>query len=445
MGLSNKIPHDRQVLVLSLLAGLPAVLLAMWLVWNGPVSTALQWTLTLAVVGCWAGFAIATRERVVHPLRTLGSLLAALREGDFSIQARGARQGDPLGDLAFELNTLIGMLREQRLGALEATALLRTVMEEINVAVFAFDDRHTLRLVNRAGEKLLAQPSERLLGRTAAELDLVQCLEGDPARTFQAAFPGGVGRWGLRRSSFRQGGLPHQLLVMADLSQALREEERQAWQRLLRVLGHELNNSLAPIKSISGSLLELFSREALADDWLDDARHGLGVITSRADALSRFMEAYSRLARLPPPRLRPTAISPLVRRVASLETRLTVILVPGPELHIMADPDQLEQLLINLQKNAADAAIQTHGDVRIGWNLAAGAVEIWIEDEGPGLSNTANLFVPFFTTKPGGSGIGLVLSRQIAEAHGGTLILENRPGGAGCIARFLLPMGPDPQ
>jgi len=440
MALSNKFSHDRQVLAMALLAGLPAVLLAIYFVWSGLNTAALRWTLTIVVAGSWVGFAIAARERVVRPLRTLGGLLAALREGDFSIQARGARQGDPLGDLAYELNALIGMLREQRLGALEATALLRTVMEEINLAVFAFDDRQTLRLVNRAGERLLAHPSERLLGRTAAELDLGDCLEGEPARTFQAAFPGGIGRWGMRRSIFRQGGLPHQLLVMADLSQALREEERQAWQRLLRVLGHELNNSLAPIKSISGSLVELFNREPLADDWLDDARHGLGVITSRADALSRFMEAYSRLARLPPPKLKSTDIAPLLRRVASLETRLTVILVPGPELSVMADPDQLEQLLINLQKNAVDASIQTHGDVRIGWNLSLGALEIWIEDEGPGLSNTANLFVPFFTTKPGGSGIGLVLSRQIAEAHGGTLTLENRLGGAGCIARFILPI-----
>jgi two-component system, NtrC family, nitrogen regulation sensor histidine kinase NtrY len=440
MTVSNKLPHDRQVLALALLAGLPAVLLATWLVWTGSNPTALRWTLTLLITGSWFGFAVAARDRVVHPLRTLGGVLAALREGDFSIQVRVARPGDPLGDLSYELNALIGMLREQRLGALETTALLRTVIEEINLAIFAFDDRQTLRLVNRAGEKLLAQPSERLLGRTAGELDLIECLEGEPARTFQAAFPGGVGRWGMRRTTFRQGGLPHQLLVMADLSQALREEERQAWQRLLRVLGHELNNSLAPIKSISASLVELFQREPLAEDWLDDARHGLAVITSRADALSRFMEAYSRLARLPPPKLQPTSIPPLIRRVASLETRLTVLLVPGPELTVMADPDQLEQLLINLQKNAADAAIQTHGDVHIGWNSSGGTLEIWVEDEGPGLSNTTNLFVPFFTTKPGGSGIGLVLSRQIAEAHGGTLTLENRPGGAGCMARFLLPI-----
>jgi len=330
-------------------------------------------------------------------------------------------------------------MREQRLGALEATALLRTVMEEINLAVFAFDDEHRLRLANRAGEKLLAQPVERLLGRTAQELGLANCLEGEPARTFQAAFPGGLGRWGMRRSSFRQGGLPHQLLVLADLSQALREEERQAWQRLLRVLGHELNNSLAPIKSISGSLSALLAKDPLPEDWRDDAQRGLGVVTTRADALSRFMEAYSKLARLPQPKLRPVELGPLIRRVAGLETRLEVAVTPGPDVTVQADPDQLEQLLINLVRNGTDAALETKGGVRVGWIRSGASLEIRVEDEGPGLSNTANLFVPFFTTKPGGSGIGLALSRQIAEGHSGSLTLENRTDRTGCRAQLRLP------
>jgi two-component system, NtrC family, nitrogen regulation sensor histidine kinase NtrY len=313
-------------------------------------------------------------------------------------------------------------------------------MEEINLAVFAFDDRQRLRLTNRAGEKLLAQPVERLLSRTAAELGLSDCLGGEPARTFQAAFPGGLGRWGMRRGSFRQGGLPHQLLVLADLSQALREEERQAWQRLLRVLGHELNNSLAPIKSIAGSLAHLMAKEPLPEDWREDLQRGLGVITTRADALSRFMEAYAKLARLPQPKPRPVPIGPLVHRVARLETRLAVAVAPGPDLTIQADGDQLEQLLINLVRNATDAAQETQGGVRIGWTKSGGHLELRVEDEGPGLSNTANLFVPFFTTKPGGSGIGLALSRQIAEAHSGSLTLENRKDRPGGIARLRLPV-----
>ena len=332
------------------------------------------------------------------------------------------------------------MLREQRLGALEATALLRTVMEEINLAVFAFDDAQRLRLVNRAGERLLAQPIERLLGRTAGELGLADCLQGEPTRTLQMTFPGSIGRWGMRRSSFRQGGKPHQLLVLADLSQALREEERQAWQRLLRVLGHELNNSLAPIKSIAGSLGSLLGKEPPPADWKEDMQGGLGVITARADALSRFMEAYSRLARLPQPKLGAVEIELLIRRVAGLETRVPVVLAPGPNLMIQADGDQLEQLLINLLRNAADAALETRGGVKIGWVKTGSQLEIRVEDEGPGLSNTANLFVPFFTTKPGGSGIGLALSRQIAEAHGGSLTLENRKQGTGCLARLRLPL-----
>ena len=436
----KRLTHDRRILMLALLSGLPAVTIALVLLWLGDWSSRAQWTLTLLVVGTWFSFAFAARERVVHPLHTVSNLLSALREEDFSVRARGARRDDPLGDVMFEVNALGETLREQRLGAREATALLRTVMEEINLAVFAFDDRQRLRLVNRSGERLLAQPVERLLGRTATELGLADCLQGEPARTLQMTFPGGLGRWGMRRNSFRQGGLPHQLLVLADLSQALREEERQAWQRLLRVLGHELNNSLAPIKSISGSLASLLGKEPQPVDWKDDMQRGLGVITARADALSRFMEAYSRLARLPQPKLQPLEIEPLIRRVVGLEVRVPVVLVPGPGVMIQADGDQLEQMLINLVRNAADASLETKGGVKVGWATAGPLLEIRVEDEGPGLSNTANLFVPFFTTKPGGSGIGLALSRQIAEAHGGSLTLEGRRQGAGCVARLRLPL-----
>jgi nitrogen fixation/metabolism regulation signal transduction histidine kinase len=437
----KKLTHDRRILLLTLSSGLPALALALVLLWRGDYSSKTQWTLTVLLVGAWCSFAFAARERVVHPLQTVSNLLSALREEDFSVRARGARRDDPLGDVMFEVNALSEMLREQRLGALEATALLRTVMEEINLAVFAFDDAQRLRLVNRAGERLLAQPIERLLGRTAGELGLADCLQGEPTRTLQMTFPGSIGRWGMRRSSFRQGGKPHQLLVLADLSQALREEERQAWQRLLRVLGHELNNSLAPIKSIAGSLGSLLGKEPQPADWKEDMQGGLGVITARADALSRFMEAYSRLARLPQPKLGAVEIELLIRRVAGLETRVPVVLAPGPNLMIQADGDQLEQLLINLLHNAADAALETKGGVKIGWAKTGSQLEIRVEDEGPGLSNTANLFVPFFTTKPGGSGIGLALSRQIAEAHGGSLTLENRKQGTGCLARLRLPLG----
>lgn len=436
----KRLSFERRVLLLAFTAGLPGTLVALVLLWVADYTPRMQWTLTIFILVFWLGVAFALRARVVYQLQTLANLLAALREEDFSIRARGARSGDALGEVMLEVNALGEVLRDQRLGALEATALLRKVMVEIDVAVFTFDGKQRLRLLNRAGERLLAQPAERLLGRTAFEMGLADCLEGEPARTLPMSFPGGTGRWGVRRSTFRERGMPHQLLVLTDLSRPLREEERQAWQRLIRVLGHELNNSLAPIKSMAGTLGTLLAREPRPADWKEDMRRGLGVIAARAEVLSRFMEAYARFARLPTPRLQPVEMGALLRRVAGLETRLRVNLLAGPELTIQADGDQLEQLLINLLRNAVDAALETGGGVRMGWTRNGDYMEVCIEDEGPGLPNTSNLFVPFFTTKPGGSGIGLVLSRQIAEGHGGTLTLENRRSGPGCEARLRLPL-----
>lgn len=421
-------------------AGLPGVVIALALLWTSDYTTKVQLTLTLFIVVIWLGYSFALRERVVRPLQTISNLLAALREGDYSIRARGVDHEDALADVMLEVNALGETLREQRLGALEATALLRTVMAKIDVAVFAFDMDERLRLVNDAGERLMGLPAERLLGRSAMEVGLEECLRGEPTRTLQITSDEGVGRWGVSRSSFRERGLPHQLLVLSNLSRALREEERQAWKRLVRVLGHELNNSLAPIKSIAGSLESLLRREPRPVDLEEDMQRGLAVIAARAEALSRFMEAYARLARLPSPKLEPLEVSAWIHRVAGLETRLNVTVTPGPDVVIYADGDQLDQLLINLLRNAVDASLENEGNVMISWGRNGTHLDVWIEDEGPGLSNTANLFVPFFTTKPAGTGIGLVLSRQIAEAHGGSLTLENRDGGEGCQAHLRLPL-----
>ena len=434
--------HERLVFRLTLLAGLPGVAISMFLLWRGGYSPKVQWTFGLIIIGCWIITALVLRERVVRPLQTLSNMLAALREGDYSIRARGADREDALGLAFLESNLLGETLRTQRLGAMEATALLRTVMSEIDVAVFAFDEEDRVRLANRAAERLLAQASERLLGKTAEQVGLAEQLEGATPRTMDITFPGGSGRWEVRRGSFRQDGRPHTLLVLADVSKTLREEELQAWQRLVRVLSHEINNSLAPIKSITGSLLAMMERRPPnpADDTDDDVRRGLNVIGGRSEALVRFMSAYARLAKLPAPNKTPLDVGTWVRRVAALETRTTVGVIEGPPTTFRADGDQLDQLLINLVRNAVDASIETHGSVRIRWTRQVDMLSVIVEDEGPGLANPTNLFVPFFTTKPQGSGIGLVLSRQIAEAHGGSLSLENRIDRRGCVAILRLPL-----
>lgn len=437
---SRRLNHANYVLGMTLLAGLPGVAFALGFLWRGDYTPKVQWTLSLLIVGFWLGCAFTLRERVTFPLQTLSNLLAALREGDFSIRARGATHDDPLGEALLEVNSLGQIMREQRLGAMAARQLLETVMAEIEVAVFAFDQEQRLRLVNRAGERLLSQPMERLLLRSATELGLADCLEGDAVRTIQRTFPSNAGRWEVRRSVFHERGLPHHLLVITNLNRALREEERQAWQRLVRVLGHELNNSLTPIKSIAGSLERILAMEPLPEDWREDAQRGLSVIASRVASLTRFMEAYAKLARLPQPQLETVDLAALLRRIVNLETRLKIELLAGEEMTIRADGDQLEQLLINIIRNAVDASAETLGGVQVRWQRNNGFVEVVVEDEGHGIANPGNLFVPFFTTKPSGTGIGLVLSRQIAEAHGGTLTLDNRRAGHGCEARLRLPL-----
>ena len=433
--------YENRLTVIVLVCLLPLVLTVLLFLAFGEYSPKVIWTV-VSLIGVWVAIGVfVLRSEIVYPLRTLANLLAALHEEDYSIRARGARPEEALGEVLVEVNQLGTTLREQRLQALEATALVRAVIAELDVAIFAFDKDARLQLINRAGERLLGSHEERLLGQTAVDLGLADYLAIDGYSTIDASFPGGSGRWSVRRTRFREKGLTHQLLVIADLSRALREEERQAWKRLVRVLGHELNNSLAPIKSIASSLEGILANEPLPADWKEDMDRGLSVITSRAESLTRFMDAYSRLARLPRPNLRPVDLHALVRRVVGLEHRVKVDVVAGPPIVVSADADQLEQLLINVVRNAVDAALENRGRVSISWTKRRSAVEVIVSDDGPGLSGTTNLFVPFFTTKPGGTGIGLVLSRQIAEAHGGSLVLQNRPSGRGCEARLQLPLG----
>lgn len=438
----RRLHHQHRVVLLTLAAAGPAWAIATLSLWHWDASEAARWSVFIFITLSVVAGAFALQRRVVAPLQSLANLLEALREGDYSLRGRNVDPRDAVGEVMVEVNMLSRTLHRQRLEALEAGVLLQKVIAEIDMAVYAFDGERRLRLVNRAGGALLGADPASLLGRTAASLELGTLLDEPSGRIVTRTFPGGSGRWEVRQRGFREDGRPHELLVISELSRALREEERQAWQRLVRVIGHELNNSLAPIKSVANTLLTLLSREPLPADWRDDAESALTVIGDRAESLGRFMGAYARLARLPPPQRRRIELAALVRRAVSLQADGRVRVIGGRDAVLTADADQIEQVLINLLKNAVEAT-GVGGGVRVRWRLVAGGVEIEIDDDGPGLARTDNLWVPFFTTKPGGTGIGLVLSREIVENHGGTIALENRRGARGAVARLYLPLSGD--
>jgi PAS domain S-box-containing protein len=418
---------------------LPAVLVSLFFLWRYELSPEVRWTLVVLILATWWAAASAARQLAIRSLNLVANLLGALREGDYSIRGLSARSGSSVAMVMREINDLGSTLQRQRTEAVESTALLTHVMEEIGVAVFAFDPANQVLLVNKAGEDLIGKTNDELVGLAASALGFDEYLAGDPRRLVDRTFGGRRGRYEVRRAVFYRDGRPHHLVVLADLSQALREQEQAAWQRIVRVLSHEINNSLTPIKSIAHSLRRIVDR-APEFQRTAEVQQGLSLIEERSGALGRFLRSYAQLARLPKPNPRLVDVPEMVTRIVELEKRLPVAVHPSPSVRVSADSDQIEQLLINVIRNAVDASLETGGQVSVGWKRSGEWFELNIDDEGKGLPDTSNLFVPFFTTKPNGSGIGLALSRQIAEAHGGTISLENRSVGPGCRATLRLPL-----
>jgi nitrogen fixation/metabolism regulation signal transduction histidine kinase len=429
----------RRAWLYCLFLSLPGLIFAAILLYQHQVSASPAILVAVCLLLYLVLVAASLTDGLIRPLQTLANVVSSLREGDYSFRARGASSRDAYGELAAEVNALADLLQKQRVRSLEATALLARILEVMHSPLYAFDRENVLQLVNEAGVQLLAVPHARCFGRTARELGL-EALLASPDQSIHS-FGSRPNRWLLRKATFRQDGAPHTLLLLADVSQPLREEEQAAWKRLVRVLGHELSNSLAPIKSIAGSLLARAAQLHGDETTEHDFRRGLSVVESRADSLHRFVQSYRILAQLPPPRLKLVQVAPLVDRVALLEQRAPVQIDHGPPATLLADSDQLEQMLINLLANAVDASLANGArPVRIGWRVEESDVEVFVEDRGLGIANTENLFVPFYTTKPTGSGVGLALAQQIARAHGGEIRLVNREDNEGARATVRLPL-----
>jgi two-component system nitrogen regulation sensor histidine kinase NtrY len=433
------IPFQARIVLLTLAGGLPALFTAFLLLRDAPIADSVHRLLVVVLIGAWVGFAVAVHKTTVEPMRSIANLLEALRGGDYAIRGRHGRKGDALGDIVLEANRLGATLRSQRFEALEASALLNKVLAEIDVAVVAFDGDDRVRLANRAAGELLRRHPEALSGLSATEIGFAELLEGPPVSSESHTFPGRAGRWQVMREVFHEGGRQFRLLVVTDLSQALREEERRAWRRLIRVIWHELNNSLAPIKSVIET-----SRDALTAGSPDAAEreelvHNLALVAERAESLRRFLSRYSELARMPEPTMSDANAAAILRQVAAVQPAGRVRFAAAEGLPLRGDADQIQQALINLVRNAVEATPEDGAPVELRALRGKDSVVFEVEDSGPGVANPDNLFVPFFTTKPGGSGIGLVLARQVAEAHGGTLTLRNRDGVSGCLARLVIP------
>jgi len=443
------LPFERRLLFSVLTTGVPCAILSFVLLWTNNYSLDHKIEGTVFSVLLWFGLCFAARNRVVNSVRVLSNVVASLKEDDFSFRAARAVSGDALGDLAIEINNLAQALESERLGTMEAENLLHKVLAEAEGAILAFSLDGRLQLFNRAAATFLGKKEEELSHQEAKELGIADLLGGPTSQIISRLSNGIERRWIVRRTRFRQNGVPHHLIMLSEASEALRAEERLAWQRMVRVLSHEINNSLAPIKSVARTLRRILSQNKLPERVHQDFDLGLDVIGTRAEALNRFLQSYAQLSKLPPPTRRAVALQNMVERVSGLEARLAITVLASPDISINVDPDQLEQVLINLAKNAAEAVLAKYPEsspptsddpaVSINWTAVGNDLELWVCDRGLGLLDASNLFVPFYTTKETGTGIGLVLCRQIIESHGGRLTIQNRANTAGCEVQIKIP------
>lgn len=387
-------------------------------------------------VAAASALGLAFARRRARGITTLANLLSALRAGDYSVRLARRPRG-ALGEVAHEFNRLADALHQERLKSQESAALLDDVLAGVEIAVIAFDNAGVVHLANAAAQRLAGTGEATLVGRSLDALGL-GALRAVSDGTLRAELPVGDGHFHVRCSHMRSGGRPLQVRLVSDIGKALRDKEEEAWRRLVRVMAHEINNSLAPIQSITDTVARGLEQPRSVGFPQADYAEALRAVGARAASLNRFLQPYSRLARLPQPQVRPVFLAPVFAQVAAV-LGVSPALEGAEGRAVLADPALLEQVLVNLLRNAMESGGPLDA-LTIAVAVEGEHCAIAVRDRGIGVPDSDNLFVPFFTTKPEGSGIGLVLCRQIIEAHGGRLLLRNRADTPGAEALITLPV-----
>jgi len=436
-----RIATDLRVLLLVLSTLVPISVLGVWVHSESDWPLSAQLLIAALVVAWILLVATSVRSELLRHVRTLSNIVESIRKNDYSMKGARAREPGELAELYRQVNELTNSLAASRQGEQELLDILDKIVSQINVAIVVCDADDRIRLVNRLASALLRTHAEELVGIDLAATPLAKLPVSSEPRLLDFRFPGAEGRWQVSQHYYHHQGRASRILFIADLKQVLSDEEIAAWQRLIRVISHEVNNSLTPITSLCQTLTNILDKPDSAR-YADDVRQSLRVIAERANGLREFIGVYARLARLPEPQKVLFPVTNLVDKLRGFFAGKPLEIAPFPAITLFGDPVHLEQALINLVKNGLEANPADASPIQLTCHVENGTCEFLVADRGPGISNPANLFVPFYTTKSEGAGVGLVLCRQIAAKHNGQVTLVNRTDGPGAVAKLVLPLPP---
>lgn len=393
-----------------------------------------------------------TQHELGYRLRSLTSVVEGMLQGDFSLKARQELTSSGLSSLVNSINTLSHELSSHKLANIEKRALLEKIITQIDIGVITADEDGNVSAINRAAIVMLQIEQESPI-KTLQQIPLT--LPDKPGKALvHLQFGEQFKKLYVQVDSFREFGSDQTLILITDMNHVLRQEELKSWESLVRVISHEINNSLAPIASLSNSLIDIvnhcdFNQPDALQDAREDITSSAKIISDRAKSLTDFIAQYRSLTHINQPQREVITIRALVNPILPLFAPQKIMLEGDADLVCALDSTQIKQVLINLLKNAVEAIQHPDaGDALAAITIAVAVIQfpqgnklrIDIIDSGCGIRHNQNLFVPFYTTKAQGSGIGLALSRQIIELHQGSLRIFNRETAQGCCARIELPL-----